>query len=276
MSPAGGVREAGAGHEADDPITCGFRRLPKSIEEYALYTYLKKSGAAAVAVAVALSACAPGGGDSAADASLDTDDQKTSYGIGHNIGQGLAPMADRIDDAAFLRGLNEGLAEADPAIPVDSLQSLLQAFQMELQQARQQQVAAEAEENQAAADSFLAANAEREGVLTTESGLQYEVIEEGDGPSPGPEDQVTIHYTGTLPDGTQFDSSRDRGEPSTFPVQGVIPGFSEGLQLMSVGSNYKFYISPELGYGPRPQGSIPPNSALIFDVELLEIPENSE
>ena len=241
-----------------------------------MYAYLKKSGAAAVAVAMALSACAPGGGDSTADASLETDDQKTSYGIGHNIGQGLAPMADRIDDAAFLRGLNEGLAESDPAISMDTLQSLLQGFQMELQQARQQQVAAESEENQAVADSFLAANAEREGVVTTESGLQYEVIEEGDGPSPGPEDQVTIHYTGTLPDGTQFDSSRDRGEPSTFPVQGVIPGFSEGLQLMSVGSNYKLYIPPELGYGARPQGSIPPNSALIFDVELLEIPESSE
>ena len=239
-----------------------------------MHTYLKKSGAAAVAIAMALSACAPGSGDSAADASLETDDQKTSYGIGHNIGQGLAPMADRIDDAAFLRGLNEGLAESDPAISMDTLQPLLQGFQMELQQARQQQVAAEAEENQAVADSFLAANAEREGVMTTESGLQYEVIEEGDGPSPGPEDQVTIHYTGTLPDGTQFDSSRG-GDPATFPVQGVIPGFSEGLQLMSVGSNYKLYISPELGYGPRPQGSIPPNSALIFDVELLEIPDSS-
>lgn len=235
---------------------------------------MKTSGALAVVAAISLAACAPGSGDSTADAALETDDQKTSYGIGHNIGQGLAPMADRIDDAAFLRGLNEGLAESDPAISMDTLQSLLQAFQMELQQTRQQQVAAEAEENQAVADSFLAANAERESVTTTESGLQYEVIEEGDGPSPGPEDRVTVHYTGTLPDGTEFDSSRG-GEPATFPVQGVIPGFSEGLQLMSVGSSYKLYVPPELGYGPRPQRAIPPNSALIFELELLEIPEAS-
>lgn len=231
-----------------------------------------RSGALALAAVVSLTACAPDGGDSAADASLETDDQKTSYGIGHNIGQGLAPLADRIDDDAFLRGLNAGLAENDPAVSMDTLRSLLQGFQMELQQVRQEQIAAEAEENQAVADSFLAANAERQGVTTTESGLQYEVVEEGDGASPDSADQVTVHYTGTLPDGTEFDSSRD-GEPATFPVQGVIPGFSEGLQLMSVGSNYKLYISPELGYGPRPQGDIPPNSALIFDVELLEISE---
>lgn len=231
-----------------------------------------RSGALALAAVVSLTACAPDGGDSAPDASLETDDQKTSYGIGHNIGQGLAPLADRIDDDAFLRGLNAGLAENDPAVSMDTLRSLLQGFQMELQQVRQEQIAAEAEENQAVADSFLAANAERQGVTTTESGLQYEVVEEGDGASPDSADQVTVHYTGTLPDGTEFDSSRD-GEPATFPVQGVIPGFSEGLQLMSVGSNYKLYISPELGYGPRPQGDIPPNSALIFDVELLEISE---
>lgn len=231
-----------------------------------------RSGAVALAAAISLTACTPDGGDSTADASLETDDQKTSYGIGHNIGQGLAPLADRIDDDAFLQGLNAGLADNDPAVSIDTLQSLLQGFQMELQQVRQEQVAAEAEENQAVADSFLAVNAEREGVTTTQSGLQYEVVEEGDGASPDSADQVTVHYTGTLPDGTQFDSSRD-GEPATFPVQGVIPGFSEGLQLMSVGSNYKLYIPPELGYGPRPQGDIPPNSALIFDVELLEISE---
>ncbi|MFW6088400.1 MAG: FKBP-type peptidyl-prolyl cis-trans isomerase [Gemmatimonadota bacterium] len=237
---------------------------------------MKKSGALALAAAISLTACAPGSGDSTADASLETDDQKTSYGIGHNIGQGLAPLADRIDTDAFLAGLDDALAENDPAISADSLQPLLQGFQMELQQVQQEQVAADAEENEAVADSFLAANAEREGVTTTESGLQYEVVDEGDGASPDSTDQVTVHYTGTLPDGTQFDSSRDRDEPATFPVQGVIPGFSEGLQLMSVGSNYKLYIPPELGYGSRPQGSIPPNSALIFDVELLEIPENSE
>ena len=104
---------------------------------------------------------------------------------------------------------------------------------------------------------------------------QYEVLQEGDGASPGPQDQVTIHYRGTLIDGTQFDSSYDRGEPATFGVGGVIPGFSEGLQLMTVGSQYKFYIPGSLAYGPQGSGNvIGPNETLIFEVELLEIPES--
>ena len=102
--------------------------------------------------------------------------------------------------------------------------------------------------------TFLEENAQREGVQVTESGLQYEVLEEGEGASPGPEDQVSLHYRGTLIDGTQFDSSYDRGEPATFSVGGVIPGFSEGLQLMSEGAHYKFYIPSDLGYGPQGSG----------------------
>jgi FKBP-type peptidyl-prolyl cis-trans isomerase FkpA/FKBP-type peptidyl-prolyl cis-trans isomerase FklB len=206
-----------------------------------------------------------------ANASLETADQKASYGIGRNIGQGLVPMAERIDVDAFARGLRDALNERDPAVSQAVLDTTLQTFQMALQEAQQQKMAEEAESNQAEADSFLATNAEREGVRTTDSGLQYEVIEEGDGPKPGPDDQVTVHYRGTLPDGTQFDSSYDRGEPATFGVQGVIPGFAEGLQLMSVGSKYKLYIPPDLGYGPRGQGPIPPNSTLIFELELLDI-----
>lgn len=206
-----------------------------------------------------------------ANASLETADQKASYGIGRNIGQGLVPMAERIDVDALARGLRDALDERDPAVSQAVLDTTLQTFQMALQAAQQQKMAEEAEANQAAADSFLATNAEREGVQTTDSGLQYEVIEEGDGPKPGPDDQVTVHYRGTLPDGTQFDSSYDRGEPATFSLQGVIPGFAEGLQLMSVGSKYKLYIPPDLGYGPRGQGPIPPNSTLIFELEMLDI-----
>ncbi len=109
-------------------------------------------------------------------------------------------------------------------------------------------------------------------VITTESGLQYEVIEEGDGAKPTRRDQVTVHYKGELTDGTVFDSSYDRGQPATFPLNRVIPGWTEGLQLMRVGAKYKFYIPPDLGYGSRGAGSsIPPNSALIFQVELLRI-----
>ncbi len=108
-------------------------------------------------------------------------------------------------------------------------------------------------------------------MITTESGLQYEVIEEGDGAKPTRRDQVTVHYKGELTDGTVFDSSYDRGQPATFPLNRVIPGWTEGLQLMRVGAKYKFYIPPDLGYGSRGTGSIPPNSALIFQVELLRI-----
>lgn len=209
------------------------------------------------------------------DASLETEDERASYGIGLNVGQGLVPLADRIDVNSFAMGLRDALAEADPAVPQEELQGLLQSLQMDLQQAQQQAMADEADTNQAAADSFLAANAEREGVTTTESGLQYEVIERADGPTPAPEDEVTLNYRGTLTDGTQFDSSYDRGEPATFSLGGVIPGFAEGIQLMPVGSTYKLYVPPELGYGPQggPGGGIPPNSALIFEVELLEIAE---
>ncbi len=227
-------------------------------------------------VLMALTAgCSMDSPDAGVDASLETDDEKASYGIGLNIGQGLVPVAERIDVNSFAMGLRDALDEADPAVSQEELQGLLQSLQMDLQQAQQQATSEEADANQAAADSFLAATAEQEGVTTTESGLQYEVIEQGDGPRPGPEDQVTVNYRGTLADGTQFDSSYDRGEPATFSLGGVIPGFAEGIQLMPVGSTYKLYIPPALGYGPQggPGGGIPPNSALVFEIELLEIVE---
>lgn len=224
------------------------------------------AGAAIVSLAACQQQAEPG-----ANASLETADQKASYGIGRNIGQGLVPMAERVDVDAFARGLRDALNEREPAVSQAVLDSTLQTFQMALQEAQQQKMTEEAEANQAAADSFMATNAEREGVQTTDSGLQYEVVEEGDGPRPAPDDQVTIDYRGTLPDGTQFDSSYDRGEPATFNLQGVIAGFAEGLQLMSVGSKYKLYIPPDLGYGSRGQGPIPPNSMLIFEIEMLAI-----
>ena len=217
-----------------------------------------------------LTACAAEPG---ADVTLESSDQKASYGIGFNIGQGIVPVGDRVDLSAFAMGLRDALDEADPAIPEEELAEILRAFQMDLRQAQQEAMNAEAEQNQVAADSFMQVNGEREGVTTTESGLQYEVVEAGDGPTPGPEDQVTLHYRGTLPDGTEFDSSHDNGEPATFGLGNMIPGFAEGLQLMSVGSTYRLFVPPELGYGTRATGPIPANSALTFEVELLEIVE---
>lgn len=120
-------------------------------------------------------------------------------------------------------------------------------------------------------EKFLAENGKREGVMVTDSGLQYEIVREGSGPKPNLAHDVTVHYEGKLVDGTVFDSSYERGQPATFPLGGVVPGWKEGLRLMPVGSEFNFYIPAELGYGERGQGPIPPNSTLIFRVELLGI-----
>lgn len=222
-------------------------------------------------ILISVAACSAESSTSDVAASLESDDQKVSYGIGRSVGQGLVPMAERIDLDALTRGVRDALNESDPAIPADELQSIMQAFQLELMQVSQLARVAEAEVGSAEADLFMARNGTREGVTTTESGLQYEVLTQGTGPLPGPEDRVTVHYRGTLADGTQFDSSYDRGEPTTFGVQGVITGFSEGLRMMPVGSKYKLFIPPDIGYGARGSGPIPPNSALIFELELLAI-----
>jgi len=207
-----------------------------------------------------------------ANASLETDDQKASYGIGLNLGSQLAPASERLDMDALLRGLRDAMAEREPAISQDSLGPILQTFSQEIQQAQQENMAQLAEENLAEGTQWLEENAEREAVQTTETGLQYEVLEEGDGPTPGPTDQVRVHYRGELIDGTQFDSSYDRGEPVVFNLDGgVIPGFSQGLQLMPVGSTYKLFIPARLAYGPQGRQAIEPNSVLIFEVEMLEI-----
>jgi len=205
-------------------------------------------------------------------ASLDTENQKASYGIGLQTGAQLQPAESRIDMDAFLAGLRDGMAGEEPTIPQAEIQVALQAFSEAINEEETQQRAAVAEENTARGETFLTENAAREGVVVTESGLQYEVIREGEGARPGPDDRVSVHYKGTLIDGTQFDSSYDRGEPAQFGVGGVIAGFSEGLQLMTVGSHYRLYIPAELGYGAQGTGAnIGPNATLIFELELLEI-----
>lgn len=260
------IAAPGRAHSATDNHSTG---------DIAVRSYFRGKQVIGLVMLALTAGCSMESPEAGADASLETDDEKASYGIGLNIGQGLVPVAERIDVNSFTMGFRDALAEADPAVPQEELQELLQSLQMDLQQAQQQATADEADANQAVADSFLAANAEREGVETTESGLQYEVVEQGDGPRPTSEDEVTLNYRGTLVDGTQFDSSYDRGEPATFNLGSVIPGFAEGIQLMPVGSTYKLYIPPELGYGPQggPGGGIGPNSALTFEVELLEISE---
>ncbi len=217
---------------------------------------------------LALSACQ----SQAGTPSLDSEDQKASYGIGLQMSVQLAPAESHLDMDAFLAGIRDGMAGNEPAVPQDELQAALQALNEAVQVEEAQRIAAEAETNASEGAAFLSENASKDGVTVTESGLQYEVLEEGEGAHPGPEDQVSIHYKGSLVDGTQFDSSYDRGQPATFGVSGVIPGFSEGLQLMTVGSHYRLFIPSEIGYGPNGSGrTIGPNATLIFEVEMLEI-----
>ena len=218
---------------------------------------------------MALGACsAPDGGP----VTLESDDQKASYGIGLNMGGQLGPAESRIDMDALMAGIRDGMNGAEPQLAQEEIQAALQALTEAVREEESARMAEAAETNRAEGETFLAENAAKDGIMVTASGLQYEVIREGEGPKPAATDQVSIHYKGTLLDGTQFDSSYDRGQPSTFGVGGVIPGVAEGLQLMSVGSHYRFFIPSDLGYGPQgTQGDIGPNATLIFEVEMLEI-----
>ena len=196
-----------------------------------------------------------------------------SYALGLTIGQQLLGMGGKelnIDD--FAAAIKDVLAGRDPLVKPAEAQRLVQAFFAE-QEAKQQ--AAMAEKGKTArveGEAFLAENAKKEGIVTLPSGLQYEVITSGTGRKPKATDKVKCHYEGTLIDGTVFDSSYRRGEPAVFPLNGVIKGWTEGLQLMSEGAKYRFYIPFALAYGANGAGaSIPPYAALIFDVELLEV-----
>lgn len=222
------------------------------------------------ALTLSVAACDAPASDSGS-ATLETEDQVASYGVGRNVGRSLESAEGRLDMGAFVRGVEDAMAGEEPAVPQEEIQSAIQAFSESLQQAQQEERAAAAEENRQEGEAYREENAAREDVTVTESGLQYEVLEEGDGPSPESGDQVRIHYTGTLVDGTEFDSSRD-GEPAVFGVDQVIPGFSEGLKLMEVGSRYRLVIPPDLGYGAQGAGQqIGPDETLIFDVEMLGI-----
>jgi FKBP-type peptidyl-prolyl cis-trans isomerase len=214
------------------------------------------------------------GCSAAPEARLDTEDQQASYAIGLDMGSSLAPAQGMLDVPALMKGIEDAINEIDPAIDQETRQAALQAFSGRVREAQMARMEEEGAANREAGAAYLAENAAREGVTTTESGLQYEVLQAGDGPTPGADDQVRIHYRGTLTDGTEFDSSYERGQPAVFGVGGVIPGFSEGLQLMEVGSSYRFVIPSDIAYGPQGSGGvIGPDATLIFEVELLEIVE---
>ena len=205
----------------------------------------------------------------AVSSDLKTPAQKASYGIGLSMGKNLSQEGmDDLDSQAVALGIEDALTKKDQRLSDDEL---MEAFSF-LQARAQERMSALNDAAAKAGADFLAENAKRDGVITTESGLQYEVIAKAEGVQPKVSDVVSVHYQGTLVDGSVFDSSIERGEPVEFPVGGVIPGWVEGLQLMSVGEKYKFYIPSELAYGAQsPTPAIPANSTLVFEVELLDI-----
>ena len=200
---------------------------------------------------------------------FETVEQKASYGIGLQMGQQLAGSGlEGLNVAAIAAGIATALVGEQPAISIDEINQALHASHMRAEEARQEAAKVAASEGEA----FLKDNALRPEVTVLESGLQYEVLVEGNGAIPTSDKSVRVHYHGQLVDGTVFDSSVSRGQPAEFPVTGVIRGWVEALQLMPVGSKWKLYIPHNLAYGERGAGAaIPPFAALVFEVELLDI-----
>jgi FKBP-type peptidyl-prolyl cis-trans isomerase len=210
--------------------------------------------------------------DKATVTQLNSFSEKISYVLGQEIGNSFKESPVEIDLDIFVQGMHDSLKERKSLLDENETRQIKQEFSRQVQESRQAQMAALSEKNRAAGEAFLAANKNKEGVVTTTSGLQYKVLKKGDGPKPQKNDRVTVHYSGTLLDGTEFDSSYKREKPATFQVSGVIRGWTEALQLMHVGSKYRLFIPADLAYGKRGAGrKIGPNSMLIFDVELLGI-----
>ena len=192
---------------------------------------------------------------------------KVSYSIGLNIGSNLGRQNVEINAEALTAGVKDAIA-GKPQLTQDQIKEVMAAFEKDMQQ--KQKVAGE--KSAAEGAKFLEENKKKEGVKTTASGLQYKVIKEGTGAQPKATDTVTVNYRGTLIGGKEFDSSYKRGQPATFPLNGVIKGWTEGLQLMKTGSKYQLFVPPDLAYGDRTVGpDLSPNSTLIFEVELLEV-----
>ena len=208
----------------------------------------------------------------AAAPQLNTFDEKISYVIGRQIGQSLEGTPAQFDLKLLMRGIEDVVGKRPSPIPAEEEQQLKTEFSAKVKEEQSRKWAAAAEANLKAEEAFLAKNKSEKGVVTTASGLQYQVIKKGAGPMPKESDRVKVHYRGKLLDGTEFDSSYARKEPAVFNVNGVIPGWTEALQLMPAGSSYRVFVPSKLAYGGRGAGgAIGPNAMLVFEVELLEI-----
>lgn len=201
---------------------------------------------------------------------LNTQEEKMSYLLGHSFGDYLREIPADMSVEKVIAGIKAGYGGEESLVSEEEATALRQDFAVKMQEAQQRMQEEEAAKNLAEGKAFLGENLEEEGVKATESGLQYKVLREGDGASPDAQDMVRAHYEGRFIDGQVFDSSYQRGEPVTFPLDRVIEGWSEGVQLMNVGAKYRLFIPPELGYG---EAGPSPNAVLVFDVELLGIEE---
>lgn len=208
-----------------------------------------------------------------ANSPLKTEKDKVSYAIGMNIGGNFKRQHIDVDPNLFMQGIKDATSGGKTLLTEDEERAVLTQFQGELRAKMQEEAKQAAETNKKAGEEFLAANKTKQGVVTLPSGLQYKILKEGNGPKPTASDTVECNYRGTLINGTEFDSSYKRGEPAKFPVNGVIKGWTEALQLMPVGSKWQLFIPSDLAYGERgtPGGEIGPNSTLVFEVELLGI-----
>ncbi len=228
--------------------------------------------ASLVGVLVVLLVCSNVNAEKEKGVELQSKKEKISYLIGADIAQSIIPMKEDIDIDKLIMGMNDQYQGRPLIIPPEEGQTIMREFSMEMQKKMMEKSKELLEKNEMEGNSFLKENKEVDGVITTESGLQYSIIKEGTGPKPTATDKVKVNYRGSLIDGTEFDSSYKRGQPAEFPVNGVIKGWTEALMLMNVGSHYKLFIPSQLAYGQR--GSPPvigPSAVLVFEVELLEI-----
>lgn len=227
---------------------------------------------------VGLIACNNGGGVS--NKKLETMKDKASYAVGLSIGKNIKAQGADLDPEVIAQGLRDGSSGAEAKLTDEEIRTTMMAFQEEMmkkQQEKMQSASGDANKNAEESKAFLEKNAKEDGVKVTASGLQYKVLSEGKGKSPGQTDQVTVHYKGTLLNGKEFDSSYKRGQPATFPVNGVIKGWTEALQMMKPGAKWMLWIPPELAYGPNGAGAdIGPNQALVFEVELIGVNQDKK
>jgi FKBP-type peptidyl-prolyl cis-trans isomerase FkpA len=204
--------------------------------------------------------------------SLDTERKQFSYMIGMDIGNSIKPVKDEVDMDMLVEAMKTAMKDGKPLLTDEQAKQVGQAFGERMMKKQMAEREAAVKKNLDEGSKFLAANKSKPGVQTTASGLQYQVLRQGNGPKPVATDTVTAHYLGTFLDGKKFDSSYDRGTPADFALNGVIPGWTEGLQLMNKGSKFKFWIPSNLAYGAEGQGNdMPPNATLIFEVELVDV-----